>query len=280
MLLYSSIDHFRDTFNNPMTITVRNRIILSGTAIIILFTAIFIISVSILFRTVPTPTLDFDNQSSIAPLGLAILCELIFCASVVVVLYFSFRKTASAEVFLFILFIVSMSFDTLKTIHILLEVTVIPPYYGTIVTRAICFGRFFGVLCIFGCGLFTTGMPYERLEIVLISGLLLAFALSATLPIDMTILERNFVMSTAYDREIAIVTTVLYAFALVHFVLAAVESGNKNYLLICAGMAMVIAGREILFYRSDGIALIVAFVFLIVGSTLFSERMHEVRLWA
>ena len=263
-----------------MTITARNRIILLGTAFIVGLTAVFLIAFSFLLRTAPATALDFDNQASLAPFALAILCELIFCTTTIVVLYFSFRKTASAEIFLFILFLVSMSFDSLKTLHIVFEVADVPPYYGTIVTRVILFGRFFGVLCIFGCGLFSTGMHYERLEIVLASGVLLATALSATLPIDMTHLETNFIMPTAYSREIAFVTLVLYLLALGHFILAAVQSGNKNYLLICGGMGLTIIGREMLFYRSDGLSLIVAFVLLITGSTLFSERTHEMYLWA
>jgi hypothetical protein len=263
-----------------MTIAVRNRVILAGTILIAVFMVIFLVSIALLFRTIPVPTIDFEEQSTVAPFAIAMFCEISLCAAASLVLFFSFRKTASAEIFLFILFLVSMSFDALKTLHIVFDVTAVPPFYGTLVARGIYFGRFFGMLCIFACGLFTTGMQYERLEIVLVSGILLSLVLAATIPIDMTRLEENFIMPTIYAREIGIVAVVLYLLALLNYLLAAMQTGNRTYLLICAGVAMAIVGRELVFYRVDGFSVILGFALLIAGSTLFGERTHEVHLWA
>ena len=263
-----------------MTIAVRNRIILSGTGLIAVCAGVFFLSLALLFRTTPVEPLTLAGQESIAPLALALLCELIFSVAAVLVLYFSFRKTASPEIFFFILFVMSMSFDAVKMLHILFDVTAIPPYFDTILTRVIVFGKSFGTLCLFACGLFAVGVSYERLEIVLVTALLLAFALSASLPVDMTSIEPNFVMTTGYERELSIITYVLYAFAVGNFLLAAFQTANKSYILIGLGMAMVMVGREILYYRYDGLSVIVAFVLLVAGSTLFGEQTHEVHLWA
>lgn len=261
-----------------MTIAVRNRIINSGTALIALFALSFPVALALLFRMAPVQILRFD--SDIAPLALALFCELLFCASTIVILYFSFRKTASAEIFFFILFIVSMSFDSLKMVHVLLDAAPVAPYFGTIVTRAIYFGRFFGVLSLFSCGLFATGLPYERLEVVFVAGMLLSLTLASTIPIDMTRSDSWFAMPIGFAKEIQIVTWLLYGIAVVNFVFAAHHSGNRNYLLVAAGVALVIGGRETLFYRLDVLSITISFVLLVTGATIVGERTHEIYLWS
>ncbi len=263
-----------------MTIAVRNRIILSGAGIIAVCGGVFFVALALLFRSAPVRALSFDSQESIAPLALSILSELIFSIATVLVLYFSFRRTASAEVFFFILFVISMSFDSLKMLHILFDVVMIPPYFGTLVTRAIYFGKSLGTLSLFACGVFSVSTSHERLELVLTSGLLLAFALSVGLPVDITTRQPHFVMTTGYEHELSIITYVLYGFALVSFLLAAYRTQSKDYLLVGLGVLMVMAGREILYYRTDGLSIIVAFVLLVAGAALFGERIHEVHLWA
>lgn len=253
---------------------------MSGTALVALFAAIFVYSVATLFRMAPTQVFDFAGETPIAPLALLLFCELFFCIATLIVLYVSFRKTASAEIFFFMIFVVSISFDALKMVHLVIDATSLPPYFGVVVSRCIHFAHFLGPASLFASGLFATGMRYERLEIVLISSLLLSFTLAATIPIDMTLLEPWFVMRLGYAREIRGVTTLLYIFAFTNFLLAAYQSRNRNLLIIATGLALAIGGREILFYRTDVISVIIAFVLLVFGSTIFGERTHEVYLWS
>ena len=263
-----------------MTISARNRIILSGAVLAAAFAAIFVYSVATLFRMAPTQVFDFAGETPIAPLAFLLFCELFFCIATLIVLYISFRKTASAEIFFFTLFVVSMSFDTLKIVLLVIDATSLPPYFGVVVSRFIYFAHFLGPASLFACGLFATGMRYERIEIVLISSLLLSFTLAATVPIDMTLLEPWFVMRLGYSREIRGVTVLLYLFAFTNFLLAAYQLRNRNHLIIATGLALAIGGREILFYRIDVISVIFAFVLLVFGTTIFGERTHEVYLWS
>ncbi len=276
MLLYSSIDTFCDNFRATMTITVRNRIILSGTGIIGILLLLFVLFIGLLFREIPLSAMD---QESLPPFLLAVLCEVLFSLASVIILYFSFRKTTSPEILFFILFLITIAFDSLKAINLFLTVAPIPPYVGIIVSRIIYFGKYFGTLCVFACGLFPTGIPYERLELFLSSALLLTMVFAGTIPIDMTELEPNYLYATGLAGEVRAISISMYAFAFLNYVLAAVRNGNRAYILIGFGLALCIVGRELLFYTSDPILIIAAFVVLTVGTTLFSERTHEVHLW-
>ncbi len=260
-----------------MTITVRNRIILSGIGIVTLLLLLFILFIGLLFREIPLRSMD---QSSLAPFLLAVLCEVLFSLAAVIVLFFSFRKTTSPEIFFFILFLITIAFDSLKAINIYFTVAPIPSNVGILVSRMVYFGKYFGTLCVFACGLFPTGISYERLELFLSSALLLATVFAGTIPVDMTDLQPNYLFATGLSGEIRAVSIAMYSFAFLNYILAALRNGNRTYLLIGTGLALCIVGRELLFHVSDAITIITAFVILTVGTTLFSERTHEVHLWA
>ena len=107
-----------------------------------------------------------------------------------------------------------------------------------------------------------------------------ASALAATIPVDMTQLERWLVMPMGYSREIDGMMTLLYVFASANYLLATVQSRNRNHLFIGGGGAMMIVGREMLFYRFDVASVIFGFSLLVIGSAIFGERTHKVYLWS
>lgn len=262
-----------------MTLAGRNRIILSGVLVIGLLAAAFVVSVVGVLRSLPLDSALQGRQLNVVSVEVSLLAELLFCLGTVIILYFSFRKTTSAEIFFFIVFVVSMSLDSLKSVQLLLMIRDQPVSFGMLVTRVILFGEYLGILALFAAGLFSTGLPYQRLEIVLGLALLLAFALASAVPVDMNVNGRDLVHGVATGNELMIISILFQFFAVLNFVLAGFQKSSGSYFIIALGAGMAMAGRELLFYRLDSISVIAAFVLLIAGSTLFGERTHEVHLW-
>ena len=262
-----------------MTLATRNNIILGGVILVALLSIAFAATVVLIFQETTIVGLQESSQASIAPALTSLLSELVFAFFASLILYFSFRKTASPEIFFFIAFVVSMSFDAFKAVQILIDISSVAPYFGGAATKVIYFGKFFGTLTVFAAGLFSTGVEYQKTEIILGIAFLLALSLALALPVDVTLLGGNLVHPIGGTRELTIISILFQCFAVLNFALAAVIHHDRNYLFMAAGIALVLIGRELLFYRSDSIALIAAFVLLIGGATLFSERTHEVHLW-
>ena len=253
---------------------------LGGIFLVALFLLGFVGIVFFIFQKGSLPIFRDSESLSIAPVILVLFSELIFSLGATIILYFSFRKTTSAEIFFFMGFIISISFDALKLIPILISITNSPPYLGVIASRVIYFGRYFGTAALFSAGLFSTGIGYGKMELALGIVFILAFSLALTIPIDMTSLEENLVHRSTRGREIMTIRILFQSLAVLNFILAAIMHKEYSYLFMAAGVALVFFGRELLFYVMDPILIIVAFVLVIGGSTIFSERTHEVHLWA
>ena len=263
-----------------MTINTRNKIIISGLSLALLLLALYLISVILFFRSVTTRIGDVFPVTNFSALVVTLLAELVFAVAAVTILYFSFRKTTSAEIFFFIIFIITMTFDSLKAGFALFSVLNFSPYYSVLLTRTVYFGRFLGTLAVLTAGMFAHGSDYQRMEIYLGVAFLLAFSLSAAIPVDFTVTEFNLLYAVGNARELGIVSVLFLCFGVFNFVLYAVQNASRDHALIAAGLALTVAGREMLFFMDGSIALISAFLMLIGGVTLFSERTHAVHLWS
>ena len=263
-----------------MTINTRNKIILFGLILIILFFCSFIISVVLVFQRISSAGTVNLPVTNITSNLISLLSEILFCIATVVILYFTFRKTTSPEIFFFIVFLISMAFDSLKSTHALFMVLNVSPYYGMLLTRIVYFGRFMGTLSVLAGGIFLHGAEYQRMGIYLGIVLLLSFTLSAAIPVDITITEENLLYVVGNAKELGIISVLFLFFGVANYTLYGIQNSSRNHGLMALGLAMAIAGREILFFLSGSITLIAAFVLLIGGATLFSERTHEVRLWS
>lgn len=256
-----------------MTINTRNKTIIAGISLTGLLLAVFLASAILILK-------QNLARTDTAVLLASSAAELVFAVVAATTLYLSFRKTKSPEIFFFIIFVVTMSLDSLKALLLLIDVLRLSPYYGVFLTRAVYFGRFFGTLAVLFSGLFSLGAEYQRIEIYLGAAFLLAFALSAAVTIDMTESDSTMLYQMGNSRELGIIRVLFLSFGVLNYVLYAIQNSSKDHLLIAAGLALVIAGREIFSFGRNPVLLIGAFLMLIAGTTLFGERTHAVHLWS
>lgn len=263
-----------------MTINTRNKIIITGLSVAVLLLVGFLICVVLIFQSMTMASNGPYGGTSFTSILVSLLSELLFSITAVTILYFSFRKTTSAEIFFFIIFLVTMTFDSMKAGFALLAVQNVSPFYGVLLTRMIYFGRFLGTLVILAAGLFAHGAEYQRMEIYLGAAFLLSVSLSTAMPVDFTVFDGNLLYAVGNSRELGIVSVLFLAFGVFNFLLYAIQNRSTDYALIGLGLALAVVGREMLFFMQGPIAPIAAFVMLIGGTTLFGERTHAVHLWS
>ena len=118
------------------------------------------------------------------------------------------------------------------------------------------------------------------MEIFLGVAFLLAFSLAAAVSIDTTATGENLLYRLGNARELGIISLIFLLFGVLNYALYAVQNSSRDHALIAIGLSLVISGREMLFFLNNSIAMIAAFLMLIVGTTLFGERTHAVHLWS
>ncbi|MEW5818219.1 MAG: hypothetical protein AB1798_22875 [Spirochaetota bacterium] len=192
----------------------------------------------------------------------------------------NFKKTSSAEIFFFTIFILSLSLESFRVGQVLLQLQNKSAYFGILLTRIVYFGKIFGVLCLFSSGLFAAGIKYQKFGIIIGFDLLLSLSLASTIPVDFSILHSNFLYKIGNGRELVFAFIVIEIFSVLNYCWAAFTKNDPEYSLIALGLFFVILGRELLFFMPGPVLVCTGFIFLIGGTILFSNRTHYVYLWS
>jgi hypothetical protein len=190
-----------------------------------------------------------------------------------------FRRTSALEIFFFLAFVLSLSFDTLKILNYYFTVSHVPAFYGTIVTRAVYFGFFQGLFFLFTGSLFSGDLTYQKLGTVLGLVLIFSLALVYSLPVDETVFNANLLYRVGGGDYILLVRFGLEALTLLGFGRTAYLLGSTEQWFICGAVALLITGRELLFFLSSLPALIIGIILLIGGALLFSKKVYAKHLW-
>ncbi len=205
------------------------------------------------------------------PKIISIVMLSLFSTIACIIIFFSFRNTASAEIFFFFVFIFSLIFDIVKLADFDL--------YGMTATRIIYYGRFLGTLALFFAGLFTTGLEYQKMGITAVILFLLPIALVLVLPVDITSIVAGGTCEIGRFHEIVTALSVLNLMAVLNFFIAWQKNESGDYLLIAAGIFLAEAGREIIYYTQGIILPSAGFLLLAGGIVIMGLKTHRLYLW-
>lgn len=210
----------------------------------------------------------------------SVLLLVVYSVAGGILLHTFFRKTVSSEMFFFTFFVISMSLEAARIADLLIVAQNAPAYYEVVVTRAVYFGRFLGVFCLFTSGLYATGIDYQRFEIVLGISLLLAFTLAFSIPVTSVAGAPTLVNRLGSRSQLLSVFFALELFSVLNFLLASFLKRNRDYIWMAAGLFLVIVGKDLLFFLVSPVPDAVAAVLLFAGTMLFGNRTHVVYLWS
>lgn len=267
-----------------MTITVRNNTLRASLLVSLLVLLGFFVALFDIYLQDSTPAAFFAMLRGPHDLRLVSLASLLFLLvfsfTTGLLLQTFFRKTVSSEMFFFTFFIISMCVEAAKVVQLVVIAQNAPAYYEVIVTRAVYFGRFFGVFCLFTSGLYATGIDYQRFEVVLGISLLLAFTLAFSIPVSSESFLPTLVNRLGSRSQLLAVFVSLELFSVLNFVLASFLKRNRDYLWMALGLLLVVAGKDVLFFFVSPVPDAAAAVILVGGTILFGHRTHLVYLWS
>ena len=190
-----------------------------------------------------------------------------------------FRRSASLEIFFFLVFVTSLAFDALKILHPLFMVLNLPNYYGGIVTRVIYFGYFFALLCIFASSLYSGDVHYQKMGTVLGLVIFFSFTIAHSLPIDVTVLRPNLLFRVGGVEYVMLVRLGLEALTVFGFGRSAFLSASSDQWYIFTAILFVLLGRDMLFFFSSPGFILLGVLLLISGALLFSRKSYMKHLW-
>lgn len=200
----------------------------------------------------------------------------VFSITSTLFLYHYFKKKISPEIFFFILFVLSLSLQSIRLFQFQLLLLNVSPFFGVVNTRVFYFFKLFGVFCFFAASLFPVGIKVQKFGTILISLLLISFTISALMPIDSTQMNRSFLYNISDSFSILLVTISIKILTIINLSRVTISTKSKNYILILIASVFIIIGEELLLTLY--VPLLGIFM-IVIGSIIYSRSIYNYYLW-
>ena len=206
------------------------------------------------------------------------LCAL-YAALALALILFSFRKTASTEVFFFAFWVLSVGFEVSRLGAFALAAGGGTTYMQVAGARALLFTRYAGYLALFTSGLYASGFRNEKLGAVLSVVLVVALGLALAMPINTGSFAPTLEIRAGYAQLNATLMVIIGLVTVANFFYAAAYKGERAYRLVALGAAALIVGYRLLVSQWHPALMLTGFALIVAGSWLFVSRLHAYYLW-
>jgi hypothetical protein len=201
------------------------------------------------------------------------------CILTTIVLKRIFRRTASAEIFFFVFFLYSLSFEAIWTWNAVLTIRGSPVFIGVLLTKITHFGRLFGLMSLVISSLNALEISRQKFSILLAGSFLISLVLIDILPMDSSVLLSNFHYRPGDERGLWIITLALEAVAIVNYLVAAYRRERRELALIALGILLILVGRELLLFWSGPLHISIGLALTSVGIWFFTKQINRIYLW-
>ena len=207
-----------------------------------------------------------------------ITASILFAFSIItsLLLFHYFKKKISPEIFFFILFILSLSLQSIRLFQFQLLLLNVSPFFGVLITRLYYFFRLFGLFCLFASSLFPIGIKFQKFGTILLSILLISFTISTLIPIDSTQMNSYFLYYISDSSSILLMTLSIRVLTIVNLARVAITTKSKNYILVLISSVLIITGDELLLLFPIPLF---AFILILVGTAIYSRSIYNYYLW-
>lgn len=190
-----------------------------------------------------------------------------------------FRRMSSLEIYFFLVFLVTLSFDGLRILNWVFQLKQITPYFGGLLTRIVYFGYFMGLFCMFTSSIYSGEVSYQKAGTLLSVLGTLSLALCYTMPVDITTLKPILLYRVGGEDYLLLVRGGLMVLTILSFARTAFLSRSREEWGICGAAAVLLAGREIAFFHSDTPLGFLGIFLLGIGVLYFSWKSYLKHLW-
>jgi len=141
-----------------------------------------------------------------------------------------------------------------------------------VLTRMIYWARFVGLLGLLLTGLYCIDFKYKRYGVLIAVIFLVSFAMAAYIPVDRTVFLIQLTWKLGDEQGVWFMSLIIGALALCTAAAAAPVKRSARYLWLAAGLLLLLASRELLFFGASPIILSAGLAAL-TGGIMLSLRM-------
>jgi hypothetical protein len=218
----------------------------------------------------------------IPSLGYSLINALLLAAYSVGVSFFilkTFRKTVSPEIFFFIFWLCSLSFEAIRPLHLFMAVQGASDSSLSVLDRIYMGSKFLGLITIFISGLYAAGMRNDKQFSIIAICIGISAALSSIMPVNTGIWAGNLMFKLGYGRLIDGFSAAILFITIANYLIAVRVRGDKAYYYIAAGVALIIAGALLASRGTSPLASLISLVAMAGGGFVYIYKLHSFYLW-
>lgn len=196
-------------------------------------------------------------------------------AFTVAVLYMRlFHRSPSVPVFFMVLFFIFSALDISKLGQVMVSATAWR-HFSPLLARVSIFGHVTGALALFAAGLYASVARMQRHGTAMTMGLVIALGLSWAVPIDTFRIRENLVYSAGFHPSLDAMILVVLVLAVLNFIHAALVVRERRQLMSAGAVALIVLGRETLFYRTEPLLIALGAALLVTGAAVFAVENYR-----
>ena len=194
------------------------------------------------------------------------------------ILFIVFKQSSSQEIFYVQLFLLCLSFYSIRYLSYLVPFYRLPLSYTVLITRGVFFFRFNSLLFLVLSGLSVFDSRFQKSDPFFLSAIVIALSLSAAIPISDIFVQNTLTLTPVNEMSLFFLFLIVEMIIPLNFLWFLYQRKTMDYLVLTLTMILFIAAENLLFYMAIG-GFIAGLILLVLGAVLFSHRIYRLYLW-
>ncbi|MCQ2604289.1 MAG: hypothetical protein MJ215_04510 [Spirochaetia bacterium] len=188
-----------------------------------------------------------------------------------------FIRNTRAEVFFFVIFLLSLSFDGVRSIIFIFQLLVKPDIYSVYLSRILIFGKMMGVFSLLCFSMMNIETEYKPFATLCSFALIISFFIAAIVPLSpVRAASSVYLPGQMIFRNSIILLMFIIILTLIFNYL---QNRNWEYLNLAVSILLIFIGSWILFFTISYLWAFLGMCFLTTGTIFVTYRIHKLYLW-
>lgn len=188
-----------------------------------------------------------------------------------------FLKHTRAEIFFFLLFLLTINFDGIRSVVFIFEQLDKPVAYSMLLTRVAYFGKILGIFSLLSFALMSNDSEYKPFTALCSIAVILSMFLANLMPFS-PVKGTNALF---LPGQAAFGNSMIFLMIITFILLVSIFIQNRNfeYLNMAVSVIFMFVGSSVLFYSSTFLPALFGLILLTAGTVFISYRIHRLYLW-
>ena len=261
-----------------MTITHRNNTLLVVIGVLLVLLVFLALAPYILYKTGEIESISLAYKKLCTPNYIFGFLLVLFSVISLFILRLFFYKTNSVEIFFFMIYLVSLIFESSRPLILVCQELNLPFVYMMFLSRAAYFSKICAVFALFISALSSSDIGINKFNTIVIIIVVFSFMFSSAIPLSDYTLDNGYYMPGFFTYYLFTLLFIEFLTVLI-FVINYFQKRNNEYFYMALSAMFIAVGREISFYMISIEYFSIGMAFMIGGTILFSSKLHEIYRW-